>query len=155
MENLMLYSWEAPEFEKQEKTIFWDLGIFLFGAIILVVALFRAEFILGLLSILATLSLWILGKREPRIVKFALRKDGLQVDDLLYHYSNLKSFWIFDESLGVNELVVRSSRVFLPLIHIHLHKQDAKHIKAILSQHLKEQEEQYPASEMVAKLISW
>ncbi len=151
----ILYSWEAPEFEKQEKTIFWDLGALLFGATLLIIALAKAEFTLGLLAILATLMLWMMGRKEPRTIRFTLHNHGLQIEDLLYHYSNLKSFWIFDEALGLNELVVRSNRVLLPLIHIHLHKQDAKHIRSILAQHLKEQEEQYPASEMVAKLISW
>ena len=153
--HIILFSWEGPEFEKQEKTAFWDLGVICFGVILFIWGLIRGDVTLSALAILGPLCLWMLGKKEPKTIRFSLRSDGVQIGDLLYHYRSLESFWMFDESHSLNELLLRSKRFLTPLIHIHLGKQDAKEIRAILSKHLKEKEEPYPMSHLFAKMIGY
>lgn len=150
-----LLSWRAPEFIKKEKTILWDIAVFGIAGVFFLWGLWKADITIAALSVLGGGLLWYFGNKNPNVITFAIRKDGVQVGDLLYRYGNIESYWIFHEPPHVNELALRSKKTFAPLIHINLGDEDPETVKKALKGLLKEKEESYPLSHILAHIIGY
>lgn len=151
----VLLTWQVPEFIKQEKTPSWTFGVVILAVIVILAGIFKNDITVIFLAIFAGLALWLFGKKEPKMVTFKIRADGIQIDNFLYAYRNLHSFWIFQGPDHPNELVVRSDHVLNPLLFINIEGQDTEEIKKILAGHLPEKEEIYPIAHFFARIMGY
>src|SRR3989344_4115395 len=129
---------EEPNFTPKTAEWFWALGIMAFALIVFAILLKNYLFII----IVALTALIIYGnrRREPEIINFRLDNSGLRAGNKFYDYENFESFWIF---LGEKkEFVLHYKKHLMPLLTVPFHDHDEPEIRQILSEHLREREEQ-------------
>ena len=150
---LTLVSWEASEYEHFEKSSdwYWAVGIIACGFFI--VAIILKNFLFAIISILGGFGLALYGSREPKIVSFAITSRGLKIDNNLFTYDTLKSFWLNYDPPHVKELYVISKKAMLPQITIPLGKADPNEIREHLIKFIEEKHTDEPLSHIIARFL--
>jgi len=129
--------WTAPEFTKYKKSKGWFVGLIFITLIIIVIAVILKNFLWALLTIIAAFAVYIYATREPRKIKFSISPKGIQIDQDIHEFEDLKSFWIFYEP-EIKEISIRSKKIFMPYLKIPLGNQDPAEIRRLLLKFLPE-----------------
>jgi len=132
--------WTTLEFEKHEKGKKWFIFLGLISLVFVIIAAIFNNFLLSIIIILATFILFVYAKKEPRKINFIIDGRGIKIDNKLYKYKEIKSFWMFYEPPEVKELSIRSNKAFMPYIKIPLSKQNPAEIRRFLLRFLPERE---------------
>ena len=132
------FEWQAPEFPKKQKAKSW----FIIPAIITIVlgifALVTESFLFLITIILAFLVFYIYANKEPKIIKFKINEKGLEIDERVYDFDSLRSFWIFYDPPEQKEISFRSQKTLLPYIRIPLADENPSEIRKFLLRFLLE-----------------
>ena len=133
-------SWQAPEYNYNQKSAdwFWIVGIF--SLTLFAVALIFNNTLFAIFIIIAGFTIAMYGARRPRIIQFSITIRGFQIGKNLFPYNTLKSFWIHYDPPFKKELVIQSEKMFMPHIKIPLGDTDPNDIREILLKFLKEKE---------------
>lgn len=141
--------WQAPEHHYHEKTIdwYWVLGIIVVGLII--ASIFLGNILFGILMAIGGFALAIYGTKKPKMVDFSIDYRGVKIDKNLFHFEDLKSFWVNHDD-HENELLIESNKTLMPQISIILGDTDPIEVRRILLKYLKEEK----ITESIMKTIS-
>lgn len=110
-------SWEALDHIQEEKSAdwFWIVGIISAGIAIL--AIYFGNILFALLILLAIFTSFMATHIPPKIVRYEINRKGVIVGDILYPYSNLKSFFVIDEDgYDRDRLILKSTKALMPYI---------------------------------------
>lgn len=132
------FEWEAPEFDKKEKTKSWFIVPAIITIILGLFALFSDNFLFLIAIILAFFIFYIYANKEPRIIKFKINERGIEIDEKLHDFDSLRSFWLFYNPPEQKELSFRSRKTLLPYIRIPIANQDPNEIRKFLLKFLPE-----------------
>jgi hypothetical protein len=136
--NIQEFEWRAKEFPKKEKNKSW----FIFPALITIAlgifALATESFIFLIAIILGFFVFYVYANKEPRTIKFRIDERGVEIDDRLYEFDSLSSFWMFYNPPEQKEISFKSKRTFLPYIRIPLDKENPNEIRKFLLKFLPE-----------------
>lgn len=137
-------AWEAYEHHHVEKKSdwYWIVGIIIVS--IAVASVFLGNALFGIAIMLGGFVMLILAARPPRIIPFAVTQRGIRVADTLYPYTTLEAYYIDEENTIDPELLVRSEKLFMPLLVLPLPGEYVHEIEAIISQRLPEEHLQEP-----------
>ena len=135
-------SWQAPEYQHVPKSRdwYWAVGILTIG--LFVVALLFSNFLFGIFVLLGGFTIALYGARAPQTVAFSLSVEGIRIQNRVYPYESLQSFWIFYHPPHVKELSVESQKMIMPHIKIPLENQNPAKIRAYLQQFLPERQQE-------------
>ena len=147
--------WAAPEFEKREKSPAWFLIIGVFALVIFAVALLMKNFIFAILILLAVFAVFIYAIKEPRLAHFKIDSSGIAIDEKLYSYAELDSFWIFYEPGAPKELSIKCKKWLTPLIKISIKDRDPIAIRQALSQFIPEEKQEESLADIIARSIGF
>ena len=136
--DLQTFEWEAPEFEKKEKTNTWFIVPAIITVMLGLIALFMENFLFLVLILLAFFVFYIYAKKDPKIIKFKIDEKGLQIDGKEYLFESLRSFWVFYNPPIEKELSFRSKKTTFPYIRIPLAEQNPSEIRKYLLKFLPE-----------------
>ena len=142
--------WSAYEYAKVERGPYW---FFLPGGAALVLIIFTAlakSYFFMAFTALAFALLIAYMKREPRMVDFALTKEGVTAGNHIYDYASLKSFWIFEDH-EPQELSLETGRALNPYVKIPLGDLEAEKVRGHLQNFLKESEHQELFSDQIVR----
>ena len=89
-------------------------------------------------------------QNKSRIIAYRIKTTGIQINNMLYPYEHLKSFWIFSDPL---ELSVKSKKALTGYIKIPLGNDDVEEVRIILSQFLKEKKHKETISDAFLKVL--
>ena len=114
--------WHAHEYEHREKSRDWFLAIGIITASALIISVLFENYILAILIIISGACLMLFGNKEPDHVRFEINGAGVLIDNNLFPFGTLHSFWVEnnDHLDSPSKLFIRSHRTFVPLIHIPL-----------------------------------
>jgi len=156
--KLTKLEWTAPEFIKYEKGKRWFILVGLIALSIIIIAVLLKNFLWVVITILIILVVYIYASKEPRKIKFSISGKGIQIDQRIYRFENLKSFWIFYESASpaggppeIKELSLRSKKMLMPYIKIPLDKQNPAEIRKFLLKFLPERKHRESAIDELAR----
>lgn len=137
-------TWEALEHTHAEKKSdwFWALGIVTLGAALASILL--GNTLLGIVIIISGITMGLLAAREPKVISYAVTTRGLRIDDVLFPYSTLHSFFLNDEEPTGPILLVRSEKMFMPLIIMPLPEEFIEEIEDIIESRLPEEHLEEP-----------
>ncbi len=137
-------SWEAYEHYHIEKGSdwFWILGIITISTT--VVAILLGNTLFGIVLFLAGLVTALHGNRKPRIIPFAVTQRGVRIDDKLYPYTTLEAFYIDEEHYLGPQLLVRSEKLFMPLLILPIPEEYIDDIEDMIAQRLPEEHLEEP-----------
>lgn len=147
-------SWEALEYEYEEKSSdwFWVVGGVAFFAII--VSLLFKNILFAIIILIAAFSVAMYAKRPPQYIKFSLSRRGVRVNNTLYPYDHLESFWV-EENLPIPKVMLKSERFFLPYVIMPIQGINPDVIHDFLSKHLPEKKHEESIVEVLAEHIGF
>lgn len=137
-----LAEWKIPEYIKYDRTFGWYVVIGGVGAVLLVYALWTANFLFALLIVITAVIIYQTHRRQPRELDFKITEDGLEIGERFYAYKNLKKFWIIYEPPEVKTLYFETQRWLHPELSIFLKNMNPVTVRKILLKYLEEDLEQ-------------
>jgi hypothetical protein len=132
-------TWDAPEYHHNPKSAdwYWSLGIIAVSIAILCILLNNVLFAIFILLSAFTAALY--AGREPELHTIELRPRGILVQDKMYTFKELDSFWV-EEDEHPQKIILKSKKVFMPYIIIHISHISPDDVRIYLKKHLKEVE---------------
>ena len=134
--------WTALEFKKYKKGKRWFALPVLIASAVIITAILLKNFLLVLATILAVFVVYIYAFKKPRKLKFIISGNGVQIDQIIYKFEDLKSFWIFYELPEIKEISFRSKKMFMPYIKVPLGDQNPAEVRKLLLKFLPEKRHQ-------------
>lgn len=132
-------AWEAPEYHVRPKSLAWYAGFGAAFALLLFTAFLMRSFLTGVVFGLLGLLILLYSERSPKTVRFSLSPESLTVNDRRYPLRELDAFNVVDSLTGTGFiLLIRSRRLFMPLIHVPLGTQDSEAVRGLLRGSLRE-----------------
>jgi len=108
-------TWTALEYHHTEKGAdwFWAFGIIVISAILTSVIL--GNILFALLILIGSITLFIFSIRHPKEALFEVNQRGIVLEEKLYLYNSLDSFWV-DTEEDIPKVLIKSKKIFMPLL---------------------------------------
>lgn len=148
-----LLAWEAPEFEKQDKSRRWYLVVFLFLAVIAFYAIFKNWPIMAITFIMIGITGYLMINRSPREMLFRITHDGIVTGNQIYEFENMQSFWIFYDPPYEKVLSIHLKGSFVPFLHIPIHDEDPVRIREVLMKFVPEVKQEKSLVDTVERIL--
>lgn len=154
-EQITSITWEAYEHThlKRNGDWFWVLGIFTLAGS--AASILLGNVLLGLVILIGGGVGLILGTREPKLIPYAVTMRGLRIDNKLYPYSTLESFYIDEEEPAGPQLLARSEKMLTPLIVMPLPEEHIHDIENIIAERLPEEFLEEPLAHKVLEFFGF
>ena len=146
-------SWEAPLFyyNPQKKYLYLIAAILMAGAAALLI--FKYDTLTSIFLILSSLVLILYSRQKPVISKITVDQSGILVDDIIYRYKDLKSFWINYNPGGPKELSLESEKWYMPYIKIMLSERNPVEIRSLIVNFLPEKEHENSLGDHIGRKL--
>ena len=148
MEEHEKLEWESYEFDYKEKTSdwFWAVGIITLS--IVAIAIIYDNPLFAVFMALAGFTIGSTARKLPRVVTFEINTKGIVVDNVLYPYGNLKTFWVDESKYAPPKLLIKSEKFITPVIVIPIETDvaNASDIRGFLLSFLPEEKMHEPFS---------
>ena len=133
-------SWEAPSFyyNPQKRYLSLVMAALIVGATALII--FKRDTLTSIFLMLASVVLLLYSKQKPTVSKIIVGQTGVLVDDIMYHYKDLKSFWIEYNPGGPKELSLESAKWYMPYVKVLLSGQNPVEVRSLIVNFLPEKE---------------
>ncbi len=145
--------WSAYEFEYHKKDKRWFLIFWIISA-----GLFFSSIILGnifgsAMLVLFSIIIYLYASKEPEIITCKITSQGLFLNNRIFPFSSISSFWIFYET-GVKKLTLISKHKIMPKIDIPLGNTNPVKIRELLiKKGIEEKEEEEAISDIIARKL--
>ena len=148
-------SWQGYEYEHHEKSgdWIWALGIIAISSA--VTAIIFKNLLFALLILVGAFTIALFSAKRPHLVHFEISRRGITIDDTLYPFTTLESFWIDEDEHGHQTPIVKSQRVLVPYIFIPLKEIEGDEIHDMLSEYLAEEELHEPISHKILEFFGF
>ncbi|MFC1594833.1 hypothetical protein ACFL3E_00195 [Patescibacteria group bacterium] len=133
--------WKAPEYQTYKKSKDWFWLLFIAVAVLLVIAFIAKNFLFGIFIFIAGFAIAIFAVKKPDMLNIVISTKGVEVSNTLYPYENLESFWIFYKPPELQELSIKSKKLFMSYIKIPLGDMDPEQVKEFIKDFVPEQEQ--------------
>jgi len=153
--SLRSITWEAPEHHHVEKGNDWFFALIIIVFALVIVAVLFNNPLFALLIGVSGLSLIISAAKKPSIIPFAVTLRGVRIDDRVYPFSTLESYRIEEEDIKGPQLLVKSAKLFMPLIVIPIPPDHIDDIDDILKQNLIEEDLEETAVVKILELFGF
>lgn len=151
-ENLI--SWETHEYEYREKHPNWYVAFAIIIISLSVTAYLLDNFLFGILIILSGVSLFMYAKKESELLKCSLDKRGLRINNKLYPYQTLESFWVTPDDENP-KLIIQSEKILAPYIILPLKDLPSEDVRDFLLAFLEEEEHFEPISHRIMEHLGF
>ena len=154
-EALRSIYWEAPEHTHIEKTAdwYWMLGII--GVAGSVASIIFGNVLFGVVILLAVMTIFVTSHRTPRVIDFEVSVRGIRIEQNLYPYSTLDAFYIDEEHPAGPQLIVRSKKLFVPLLILPIPEKYIDDIEDVIAPRLPEEHIEEPLSHRLMEYLGF
>lgn len=121
------------------------------GGIITLAALFWGNYLLGIFIALAAFVLYASGSGKSRAVKCAITPQGIKIENRVYEFSDIKSFWIFYDPSDIKELSLESRKTMMPQIRAPLGDTDPIKLRETLLKFIPEKKHEESLSDIIGR----
>lgn len=147
--------WTALEFDYYSKSKSWFVGFGIVAVLLALWGIWTKNIIFVILIGLSYFTLVVFAFKKPRGVQFAITPKGVNVDENLYNYDDLKSFWIFYEPPEVTEISLHSKKIATPYIKIPLGDQNPVEIRRMLIKYIPEIKQETSLADNLSRTIKF
>lgn len=149
--------WETHEYLFQEKTNDWYWGVAIIALSAAVIAIIFGEILLALLIIIGSFTLCLVGARRPNVVRYEINNTGVLIENILYPYATLSSFWVENNShMGIpSKVIFKSRKIVSPFLVLHIEDIDPELMRDFLLDHLPEAEHSEPLSQKLLEYFGF
>ena len=145
--------WEALEYEYIPKSNNWFWSVAIIVAGITLASILLGNILFAILVATAGFAIVLFGARKPKKVQFSLNAKGLQVENRLFSFENLRSFWLHYDPPHKKLLTVELKKLFMPAISIPLGDTDPNILREYLLKFLKEERAEEPLVTTITRLL--
>ena len=111
----VLISWQTHEYHHRPRSSRWFLVVGGLAAALPVGARWFNNFLLAIILVVGTITLFIYSQRQPEEITCAITTGGVLIKDKLYPFYSLQSFWLHHGPVAP-QVSLKSDRVFFPKI---------------------------------------
>jgi len=155
MEQLLL-EWSAYEHKHIHKSSdwFWVFGIItITGAVISIIF---NNILLAIVILTGAFAIALNVAKKPNTINFKINKRGVIIDNKLYLYNSLESFWVEDnEEYGAPKLLIKSKKMFATHIIIPIKQVSPSEVRDYLIKYLDEEEDSEPLSQKIVEFFGF
>ena len=149
-----LISWKAPTHVYREKTSDWFWSVGIIALALAAVCFIFGQILTGIFVILATLALVLHASKPAKVVYHEINDRGIVVDDILYPFVSLDSFWIAHD-IQPGKILIKSRKTFMPLIVILIDEVDPESVRDVLLRYITETEHHQQFLHNVLEIIGF
>lgn len=121
------------------------------GGVITLVSLLVGNYLLAIFIALAAFVLHTSGSGKSKTVKCAITPQGVKIENRVYEFSDLKSFWIFYDPADVKELSLESKRTAMPLVRAPLGDANPVKLRETLLKFIPEKKHEESLSDIIGR----
>jgi len=142
--KLRAIEWEAPEHHHEPKNSdwFWVLGILTISGAI--TAILIENLLLAMVILISGTVMAILAMRPAKTVTFAVTQRGVKIDSSFYPYTTLEKYFIEENEVLGPQLLIRSQKMFMPLLILPLPEEHVDEIEVIIAERIQEEHLEEP-----------
>lgn len=131
-------SWQAPEFQEYKKHPFWFIGLALLIAAVVLYAILIESWSMAVTFILLGILGIVFGSQKPKTVDIHINGVGIQINNVLYNYREIKKFWIIYIPGELKILYLETSSIINRIVKIQLEDQNPQPIREYLKTYIHE-----------------
>lgn len=148
------FNWSGPLYiHRPDKKIIAAVSLALF-IIAVLMQIFQKNVITTIFFGMLGVVILIRASKKPEIVDFEIGPLGVKVDERLYGFREIKSFWIeYDPALDIKELSLQLKKWYRAYIKIPIYDQNPVQLRLILLAFLPEVEHQDTLADTVSRKL--
>lgn len=149
-----LISWNAPARIYVEKKSDWYWAVGIITLALAVVAFLFGQIITGIFVVVAAATLVLHASRPPKVIYHEINDRGIVIDDVLYPFLTLDSFWIPHDELPP-KILLKSHKIFMPYIIIYIDEVDPERVREIMLRYIAEREHREPVLKHILEALGF
>ncbi len=154
--NIERIEWQAPEFLYYEKNSKWYFCFWIFFALILTIfILFYRSLMAIILFAIFSIVLYFYSRQKPKIINYSIGPTGIKINDILYPYERIESFWILYFPPTVKEIVLKMKKSFMTYLKIQLENENPVVIRNILLKYIPEELYEEGLIDIIARILKF
>lgn len=142
--QLSSITWEAPEHNHVEKSGEWYAILIIISLAGSATAFAVGNLLFGILIILFAIVATMTSMTIPDIIPYSITQRGVRVNDRLYPFSELESYYIEEEDINGPQLLLKGQRFFSLLVVIPIPEEDIDDIEELIAARLPEEHLEEP-----------
>ncbi len=128
-------SWEASEYVHTNKGGMWLVGLSAITVVLLGVAIWFAAWTFAILIVVMGVAMAIFAFRPPRVLRYTLNNNGVQINDQQFNYSDYRAFGVLEDGAFFTLTLIPIKR-FAPALSVYFAEDHGEQIVDIISAHL-------------------
>jgi len=136
-----LEEWNAINSYARVRTKNWYAIFILVAGALTTYAIVVSDWLFLIFIAISAGFIYLKGHIQPKMFHYGITQQGIVVNNRLYPYSNLESFWIHQPFHGYNELVAIGKKTSMTELRVPLGNKDPEAIHDIVVQHLPMEED--------------
>ncbi len=130
--------WTAPLYMFIPKTTDWYWIVGIISATIAIVSTMLGNITFSILIIIGVIVTFLNAHKEPKTVTITINSKGIKIDDKIYFFDELESFWVENNNL-YPRIIFKQNRIIFPFMKVLIHSEDADEAREFLREYLPEE----------------
>jgi hypothetical protein len=147
--------WQVKEFIYRPKTIKWFVLLTLAIVMIELYFLWTKSFFAFATFLLIFFVILLYSVKKPDNLSVRLDYKGVRINNKLYKFDDLQSFWIFYNPPGIKKIFFKRKGIISQSINISIGEQDPAALRSFLLDYLSEVEEEEPLIDILVRKIGF
>ena len=150
-EKINRLEWEAPSFyyNPQKKYLTLIIIGLLCGAGAML--FYRMDTLTAIFLILSSLVLILYANKRPTVSKIIVSQAGVTIDERVYYYKELKSFWLDYDPHGPKELSLEARKWYMPYVKVSIENQNPVNIRSLMINFVTEKEHEKSLVDLISR----
>ena len=147
--------WQAPEYIHTEKGADWYWALSIIGLALIIVSVIMENYLFSILLLISFLAVVLHAQKPPAEINCEINKSGVFIGEKFHSFANLESFKLDTESSDPPRLLIKSRKIFQPLIVLILPNIDPEEVSNYLAYFLTENDLSEPLSHRVMEYLGF
>ncbi len=147
-------AWSTLEYLYTEKSRDWFWAVGIVAAALIIASLILGNALFAGLILVSAAAIFLHAIRKPAHIRCEAGKRGLTIENTLYAWKDIESFWISDEQEGtVPILHLKTKKPFSPYLALPLRRDDKEKLRGLIGRHVAEEKFDEPLSHRLAEMV--
>lgn len=147
------FEWEAPAFYYNPQKKYPILIVILLLAGAGAILFYHMDTLTAIFLILSSIVLVLYSNKKPTMSKVVVNQASVTIDDTVYYYRDLKSFWLDYTPNGQKELSLESKKWYMPYIKVSIEKQNPIELRSLIIKFVSEKEHEKSLVDLISRRI--